>query len=468
MKLVTQILTQLMRMISIQFRKDEASAMAVWNARKCIFFFALTFVTALSLSNLCSFTLHLSTNHLLDDTLDSWAIIEPQISVKPPLYTQKEAFAACILVLDQNHRLTEWLAYHYFALPLRTVIIAYDPKATGRATKLLDRWRDVIEFIEWDDDDYLPPNWAADMARNNTDVRVYLHRQPIFMKECTKVAASKNITRVLHSDVDEYLRINAEIVSSDLVNTSEPGHITKFLNQLEQINNTLFRQSNGYGRACTVFWRYHYVPVLDEPNSTQVSYNPASASLLGKDSLHFDTLRFPHRAQYVTRLPNPKGLVNLKYITVPELEKVEMMVHFPLGRACRQTYPNITLLIFNHYIGSYESFLYGVRNDPRYSLTRTKFEERVFGGGGMVVGQDSWRALPPLYEDTIVGWVPAFYEWQSKRVADYLLHDTGLRAVLPELIAQFPNISNSYIDRQAEQVLLNELQRKHEQEAVVV
>ena len=40
-----------------------------------------------------------------------------------------EAFSACMLVMDDNHRLTEWLAYHYHVLPLRYLVVAVDPKA---------------------------------------------------------------------------------------------------------------------------------------------------------------------------------------------------------------------------------------------------------------------------------------------------------------------------------------------------
>lgn len=382
---------------------------------------------------------------------------DTHLRIKTPLYTQQESFAACILVLDQNHRLTEWIAYHYFALPLRTLIIAYDPKSKLRASELIQRWKDVIEIIEWEDDDYLPANWALGLNRERGEIGTHRRRQPRFMKECTKVAASKKITRVIHQDVDEYLRVNTNIVPPDIVNTSEPGHVTKFLNALEQTNNTLFPQSNGYGRACSVFSRYHYVQVLNDRNLTH-AYSPTP--FVDNNNIHFETLRFPYRAGFITSLT--KGLIHLKYISNPQLARAKYDVHLPLGKAyCERPTLNTSLFIFNHYIGSYEAFLYSVHNDPRYNMTRDKWEERVYGGGGMLAGKEEWRTLPPVLDDSIVNWVPAFYNWQSEEVASVLLRDTGLRAVLPVLMSMYPNISNSYYDLEAEEILINALLQKH-------
>jgi hypothetical protein len=434
--------------------------MVLWKQKQVILWFSAFSVPFLTLFHFRLSQTYLSLtydNNAINATNDSLSV-----KVKAPFYSQQESFAACILVLDQNHRLTEWIAYHYFALPLRTLIVAYDPKSTLRARKLVQRWKSVMNIIEWEDDDYLPPNWAAQMTRIKGDVGVHRRRQPRFMKECTKIAASQKIKRVLHADVDEYLRINRNVVSTDIVNASEPGHITKFLNQLEHKNNTLFPEStNGYGRACTCFSRYHYVQVLNDPSNRMThEYNSPASSFVGKEQeVYFDTLRYPYRAGFITGLP--KGIINLKYISNPELSRAKNDVHLPLGKEyCERPNLNTTLFIFNHYIGSYESFLYSVHNDPRYNMTRDKWEERVYGGGGMLTGQDAWKTLPPVLDDTIVEWLPAFYQWQSEEVASWLLRDTGLRAVLPELMAEYPNISNSYYDRDAEKILINALSQQ--------
>lgn len=48
--------------------------------------------------------------------------------------------AACLLVMDDNHRLIEWLAYHYHTLPLRYLVIAVDPRSQTQPDKILQRW----------------------------------------------------------------------------------------------------------------------------------------------------------------------------------------------------------------------------------------------------------------------------------------------------------------------------------------
>jgi hypothetical protein len=52
----------------------------------------------------------------------------------------EEGIAACLLVKDDNHRLVEWLAYHYTMLPLRRLIIAVDPGSLTSPHRILQRW----------------------------------------------------------------------------------------------------------------------------------------------------------------------------------------------------------------------------------------------------------------------------------------------------------------------------------------
>ena len=52
-------------------------------------------------------------------------------------------FAACMLVMDDSHFLTEWIAYHYHAVNLRTIVLAIDPKSQTSPSHVLDRWKDA-------------------------------------------------------------------------------------------------------------------------------------------------------------------------------------------------------------------------------------------------------------------------------------------------------------------------------------
>jgi hypothetical protein len=62
-------------------------------------------------------------------------------------FHQGESFSACIIIKDENHRLSEcWLAYHYFALPLRTLLVLVDPTSTQSPEPILDLWRSHSTF----------------------------------------------------------------------------------------------------------------------------------------------------------------------------------------------------------------------------------------------------------------------------------------------------------------------------------
>lgn len=52
-------------------------------------------------------------------------------SVEDVKYVGKsDGTAACLLIMDDNHFLIEWLAFHYYVLRLRYLIVAVDPRST--------------------------------------------------------------------------------------------------------------------------------------------------------------------------------------------------------------------------------------------------------------------------------------------------------------------------------------------------
>ena len=55
-------------------------------------------------------------------------------------------FSACILIMDDNHYLPEWLAYHYTFLPLRRLIVAVDPNSQTSPKPILDQFQDLINI----------------------------------------------------------------------------------------------------------------------------------------------------------------------------------------------------------------------------------------------------------------------------------------------------------------------------------
>lgn len=71
--------------------------------------------------------------------------------------------AACLLVLEDSIRLTEWIAYHYTVMPLRNLILALDPKnspeAIERIFTLKERWEKMgLSIRIWQKDSYVERN----------------------------------------------------------------------------------------------------------------------------------------------------------------------------------------------------------------------------------------------------------------------------------------------------------------------
>jgi hypothetical protein len=67
-----------------------------------------------------------------------------------------KGLSACLLVNDENPRLPEWMAYHFHVLPLRSLIVAVDPKSRHLPHEILLRWVDMgVQVNIWNDADYL-------------------------------------------------------------------------------------------------------------------------------------------------------------------------------------------------------------------------------------------------------------------------------------------------------------------------
>jgi len=121
--------------------------------------------------------------------------------VHPPDY---DSFSACLMVLDENPRLPEWLAYHYFTLPLRHVVVAVDPHSSTSPNEILDRWRDRMTVEVWTDSDFT----SEDLSRNSSDpvdVAIEKHqtRQRTFYAECIRHLQEHNRAWTTFTDADE-------------------------------------------------------------------------------------------------------------------------------------------------------------------------------------------------------------------------------------------------------------------------
>jgi len=138
----------------------------------------------------------------------------PSLLVDSSDLANNKTFSACLLTMDDNHRLVEWLAYHHHVLPLEHLIVTVDPRSTTSPTALFDRWRARGMIIEeWSDNDFMSQDnlkYSERVHSLSQEQQFNLHRdrQCEFLAHCMKHLKKKNRTWTLLVDSDEYLQFN--------------------------------------------------------------------------------------------------------------------------------------------------------------------------------------------------------------------------------------------------------------------
>jgi hypothetical protein len=97
--------------------------------------------------------------------------------------------------MDDNHRLSEWIAYHYFAMSLRYLVVAVDPHSKTSPSQILNRWRDRMTVVEWTDSNFTDKSLIIGDTDNDQMKRdKFVTRQVDFYLECTHHMQNQNRT----------------------------------------------------------------------------------------------------------------------------------------------------------------------------------------------------------------------------------------------------------------------------------
>eukprot|EP00542_Grammatophora_oceanica_P007264 CAMPEP_0194066620 /NCGR_PEP_ID=MMETSP0009_2-20130614/86122_1 /TAXON_ID=210454 /ORGANISM="Grammatophora oceanica, Strain CCMP 410" /LENGTH=428 /DNA_ID=CAMNT_0038719591 /DNA_START=252 /DNA_END=1538 /DNA_ORIENTATION=+ len=360
--------------------------------------------------------------------------------------------SACLLVLDENLRLPEWLAYHYHALPLRYLVISVDPRSQKSPSEILDRFRDQgMIIVEWSDYNFtdweqLPPTasrdkriwrhryrqrrfyeacmthlhhanrtWTAmydadefltlkDTPKNTTkrDKRIWRHRyrQRRFYEACMTHLHHANRTWTVMLDADEFLGLAKETpqnTTKELV--SKEGWFIRYV------------QDNSLSDEVCFFFRRAMFGAKEIPSNELYSDHPDELDTV--DAMRLDTLRFRFHAHQQHELNGPgKSVIDVSKLReyLPLLDKVST-VHSVLP-ICEGRSANATRWPFvgHHYVGSWES--YSLRDDPRKKRSRKGWEERASVGD--------------MRNDQLSGWLKEFVALHGPERASVLLHEAGL------------------------------------------
>ena len=156
----------------------------------------------------------------------------------------------CLLIKDDNELLPEFLAYHYHALQMRTLIVAVDPSSQTSPTHILQRfqnilphltihrWKDhvfmpadfikedfskVPDFIQrnknnathsfWHSPKFKPNNTEFEIQRALQNVNNHRFRQVKFAGECIRhLYFHSNRRWITHIDTDEFIVLHPNIL----------------------------------------------------------------------------------------------------------------------------------------------------------------------------------------------------------------------------------------------------------------
>lgn len=310
----------------------------------------------------------------------------PKIEPRPESLSPDSSFAACMLIKDDNEILSEWIAYHYFALKLRKIIIAIDPLSTESPSEILDRWRlnTDMEIIEWHDRDYMPIEFMkngyppSEYLQKQTDfkhemtaealleISNHRYRQRVFLAMCMKEHRRRNASWVIHIDTDEY------VIASKLLREKKPDnlHIPPLdepASMFKLMQEVVTKTPSDVSYPCMSMLRLLFGSV-ESKRETIADMVPD-----GFNSTQFETMRWryhalPHNMSYHG---NPKVIIDVAAIPEEYFPDVVYSIHRPVEAFCPKN-KELDYSKFkeqpigvNHYIGSWER--YSGRNDQRRS-----------------------------------------------------------------------------------------------------
>lgn len=345
--------------------------------------------------------------------------------------TPRLSMSACLLIKDDNDILDEWIAYHYFAVDMRYLLVAMDPHCSTDPRSILNKWQNLtdLQVKVWGEHDYMPAEYfigTVDMSnyvsqaeiegRPAEEVRLiqaHRYRQHSFLPSCYRHMKAARRTLVMHIDTDEYIVMNPQLRRSGSIRSVRLSSSPRHQSSIASVLRGIYQDDYMYKRAnlpCISMPRILFGSVEDDKKVAEVPD--------GWDAATFETLRWHYHTAPDDHDRNrfPKAIVDVSRIPpgdnvfVPPVRSI----HRPSDQWCRpaskvksiyfQRHP----LMVNHYLGSRERY-FG-RNDTRRSASTYEFKAAVNEG------PDHW--LDP--------WLQGFVEHAGEERARVLLGEDHL------------------------------------------
>ena len=260
-------------------------------------------------------------------------------------------FSACLLIMDDNHYLPEWLAYHYTFLPLRRLIVAVDPNSRTSPQGVFDQFQDLINITVWYKDEFDKGSSSYD----EDPIDAHRYRQMLFTEECTRTLKKEpSTTWVAYIDSDEYVVPNWEAKGNYLISNYERG-----MTALD-----IFRQNphlNKYFKSpCFPMTR---LPVTNHESPKEDVFRGVPGRI---NATSLMTMRYRFLRYMKPYLPG-KSLIDLSRVLESDIQEDNHNVHRPIRTYCTEEdmwmKRQKSGLVVYHYPGTLDAFLF--RNDPR-------------------------------------------------------------------------------------------------------
>jgi hypothetical protein len=280
----------------------------------------------------------------------------------------ESGFSACLLTMEDNHYLIEWLAYHYHFLPLRRLIIAVDPASRTSPQAILDRYQGYMDISLWNDTDVFGDKEIPEQA-------VFRHRrrQSLLISRCLAQFVTENRTWVSVIDTDEYVVVHRAADAEYRADDNKPT----LYQMLQSPKNQNARIP---GNASCVNLRRAQMSIQSSTTTLDVGSEFWNAS-------QFNTVQFRHRAQYFMRDGKRrsmagKTMVHAQRITEESLDFRYVGPHrsstkCPMGKI--RVPPHQAAYLIHHYPGTFAQYTFRAGSDPRNNVrTLDRYNELNF------------------------------------------------------------------------------------------
>jgi hypothetical protein len=164
-------------------------------------------------------------------------LLEKDISMNSLDFDGASSFSSCLVVPEEGlAKLPEWLAYHYYTMNLRYLVIYLPdqaPDTDGLATtELLQKWKLMMKVVSWTTPTLDAKTAAVTTATglaNEDNATLFRRREASFYHHCAIHMQNNNRGLVGFQRVNEYAAINQEAITNAPSLITKPGSVLRLL-----------------------------------------------------------------------------------------------------------------------------------------------------------------------------------------------------------------------------------------------